>query len=48
MTLRSAIVVCAKEHPEFVRMLTAQLRKTARDVKTLNVQFKLNGVKILD
>ena len=29
MTLRSAIAVCAKEHPEFVRMLTAELHKKA-------------------
>ena len=48
MDLRQAIANCAKENPELAVVLRAELRKVSRDVKTLNVKFKLNGVKILD
>ena len=48
MGLRLDLAKCAKEHPELAGVLRAELRKVSRDVKTLNVKFKLNGVKILD
>jgi len=46
--LRQAIANCAKNHPELTGVFRAELRKVSRDVKTLNVKFKLNGVKILE
>lgn len=48
MDLRQAIANCAKNHPELTGVFRAELRKVSRDVKTLNVKFKLNGVKILE
>jgi hypothetical protein len=44
----SDIADLTKGDPGFRKILASELTKTARDVQTLNVSFKLNGVRILD